>query len=126
MNTAQYNALPAPDTAVTNDLNQDFVHKLRDIVADLHQKLNNGQFELASVVGLGVCTVQLDGLSTCILSDSAEKPMSPGLHMASAILATCLQAEQDSRVGLLLSKAQKLTEQALKIRTGEILTSTLH
>jgi hypothetical protein len=46
--------------------------------------------------------------------------------MASAILATCLQAEQDTRVKLLLSKAQKLTEQALKIRTGEIITSTLH
>lgn len=126
MNTAQHYAPPTPDSAVTNDPNKDFVHKLSDIVADLHQKLNDGQFELTSVVGLGVCTVQLDGLSTCLLTDSAEKPMSPGLRMAAAVLATCLQGEQDSRVGLLLSKALKLTEQALKIRTGEIITSTLH
>ena len=126
MNTAPHFALPAPESAVTNDPNQDFVLKLHGIVADLQQQLNDGQLELSSVVGLGVCTVQLDGLSTCLFTDSAEKPVSPGMRMASAILATCLQAEQDTRVKLLLSKAQKLTDQALKIRTGEIITSTLH
>jgi hypothetical protein len=126
MNTAPDNARPAPETFVTNGPEQDFVLKLKDIVAHLHQKLNEGQLEPSTVVGLGVCAVQLDGLSTCLFTDSSEKPVSPGIRMASAILATCLKNEDNARVALLLNKAQKLTEQALKIRTGEIINSTLH
>jgi hypothetical protein len=126
MNTAPDLAVSAPENFVTNDPNEDFVLRLRDIVAKLHQQLNTGPLEPSSVVALGVCAVQLDGLSTCLFTDSSEKPVNPGIRMAAAILATCLKTEENARVALLLNKAQKLTEQALKIRTGEILTSTLH
>lgn len=126
MNTALDNVTPVSETFVNDHTNPDLVLKLRSIVADLHEKLNSGQADLSSIVGLGVCAVQLDGLSTCLFTDSAEKPVSPGLRMATAILDSCLQGEENTRVTLLLSKARKLTEQALKIRTGEIISSTLH
>lgn len=126
MNTALDNVTPAAETFVNDKTNPDMVVKLQAIVADLHEKLNHNQAEPASVVGLGVCAVQLDGLSTCLFIDSAEKPQSPGLQMAAAILDSCLQNEENTRVTLLLNKAKKLTEQALKIRTGEIISSTLH
>jgi len=126
MNTLPNHVTPAPETFVNSLQNEDFVSKLRAVVEQIQAQLNAGLAEPHNVVALGICAVQLDGLSTCLLSDSADKPMNPGMRMAAAILGTCLQGEDDPRVQPLLAKAQKLTEQALKIRTGEIITSTLH
>jgi hypothetical protein len=126
LNTTPY-PLPGPaEPLVTTDANTDFVSKFQDLVTDLHAKLNEGRAEPTNIVGLSVCAVQLDGQSSCVLRDQAEKPENPALRLAAALLATSLQEEEDNRVALLLSKAQKLTEQALRIKTGEILSSTLH
>lgn len=126
LNTAPH-PLPAPaETLVTTDSNTDIATKLQELVLDLHKELNAGRAEPHNIVGLSVCAVQLDGQSSCVLRDQAEKPEYPGLRLAEALLVTCLQAEADSRVSPLLSKAQKLVEQALRIKTGEILSSTLH
>lgn len=126
MNTTLNNERQVHENALTTDPNRAFILKLNHLVAQLHQNLNAGQLDPSTVVGLGVCAVQLDGLSTCLFTDSAEKPVNPGIRLASAVLAICLQQEDNPRVTLLLNKAHKLTEQALKIRTGEIITSTLH
>jgi hypothetical protein len=125
MNTTP-NRIAEREDVMSNDSNQDFVSKLKDIVVPLHQKLNIGLIEPRTVVGLGICTVQMDGLSTCFFVDCADKPENPGMRMASAILATCSQAESNLRVSTLLNKARKLTEEALRIRIGEIITTTLH
>lgn len=126
MNTAPYSLSAPAETLVTTDPNSDFVAKFHDLVADLHARLNDGRLEPNNFVGLSVCAVQLDGQCSSVLRDNAQKPENPGLRLAAALLATCLQGEEDSRVSPLLSKAQKLIEQALRIKTGEIISSTLH
>jgi hypothetical protein len=127
MNTTPDRSPSAIDFPVTNAQNDEFIQILQDIVNQSVARLNHGELNPATVVALGICTVQLQGVTTSLFSDSSEKPVNPGLRMAAAILQSCIEdGEADSRVLVLVKKAKSLADEALRIRTGEIISTTLH
>lgn len=127
MNTTPDRTPLAIDFPVNTIQSEEFVAILQDIVRQSGARLNQGELNPETVVALGICAVQMQGLTTCLFSDSSEKPVNPGLRMAAAILQSCIDdVEADSRVLVLVKKAKSLADEALRIRTGEIINSTLH
>ena len=112
--------------AMPDDTTQALLQQVKDLTLGVAQTLNANLADPETVVGLGVCAVQLTGRTTSVVLDSGGKPMSAGIRMASSVLATCLQDEKNPRVQALLNKALKLTEEALKVRSGEIISTRLH
>lgn len=113
-------------TSVEEISKPSFVERIQQITIGVSQTLNAGLHDPETVSGVALCAVQLHGKVTCVVLDSTDKSVSPGIRMASSMLATVLQEEKNPRVIALLNKALKLSEEALKIRSGEIISTKLH
>lgn len=116
----------AEGEVLPSDSSTDLLQKLQKIAATANASLNQGLVEPDTISGLGICVVQMQGDTTCLYLDNHDKSVSPGIRMVTSLLATCLENEQNPRAAVLLNKAFKLAEEALKVRSGEIISSKLH
>ena len=101
-------------------------NKLEKLTQALHAAVNQVGASEDPMVGAALSIVHLQSGTSCVSMEAPGNPMSPSLSMAVAILATLSKSESNPRVSALVRKAARCAEQALKLRTGEVQSHSLH
>ena len=102
---------------------KDFLQKLGNLATQVPDIADDSA---DPVVGVGLCTLQMQAGVSLVSVDTQQGPPGGNLALAGGLLNILSEKEDNERVSYLLDKARRLVDAAYRVKYGEIESTQIH